>query len=352
MDAAALKQLVLSQGVINGKYKDVALLSEDGAFSIVFKATVVRNGRRAALKFFLESRDPRRLAYFEREGKLLNGPLKGEQRIVQLLDDPAILQVPVTAASTTFSVELPYLVLEWMDGGSASSLCRKPPHDRLSLLDRLECFREMVRCVRRLHGLSCYHRDLKPENFLLRHSPSARIVKLSDLGTARMLGSGPALQPDYTLPLGDLRYAAPELVSGVDVPHDWLGAADIYALGAILFELCTGQELIAWTFGDAREIGRFLQLMLNVPETKRLDVFHGFISSRRAPLPSLQHVNPLLPKCGLDRLSHLVIEMTNPDYRQRGIQFNSIMNQLDIMRLMLRNEAKFLARLARRRGRP
>jgi ankyrin repeat protein/serine/threonine protein kinase len=86
------------------------------------------------------------------------------------------------------------------------------------------------------------HTDLKPENILVGGDPSAPRVKLTDFGTADVLS--PALFLTTAQGLGTMAYLAPEQAAG---RRDLGPAADLYAVGAILYEMLTG----------SRPVGRF-----------------------------------------------------------------------------------------------
>lgn len=88
-----------------------------------------------------------------------------------------------------------------------------------------------------LHGAGVVHRDMKPENLLLTDDRRLRIM---DLGVAKVLGADAGLTVEGQF-VGSLHYAAPEQVAGADVGP----AADLYALGTVLFELATGRPPFA-----------------------------------------------------------------------------------------------------------
>src|SRR5437868_817720 len=98
----------------------------------------------------------------------------------------------------------------------------------------------MCRPVGVVHRRAIVHRDLKPSNLLIFRNGE---VKLADFGAGRRLG--PTARPlllDYVgFWPGDTRYTPPELIAGLN-DHDpgIARAADIYALGCILFELFSG----------------------------------------------------------------------------------------------------------------
>ena len=288
---------------------------------------------------------------FDREGTLLWNVLRGEDRFVQLVDVPTTLPFSIPLpGGTQIALQLPFLAFEWMNGGDAESLASQPMQTIQDLIGRIECFRDMVRCVARLHRLNCFHRDLKPGNFLFENSFAGREVKLSDFGTIRLCDGSPPLALEYRDPVGDLRYAAPELFSGVDIPQQWNRTADIFSLGAILFELLTGDQLISATFGDVAQALLFQQHLKARPAKDRLTLFEGFLDQHGHSLPRVRSVNPLIPR-SIDRyLDDLVCSLAEFDFRKRTVDLGSVVRVLDICRLVLRNEQKVQERLGRRRA--
>lgn len=341
---------MLGQSTI-GSYHSIEFLSNAGHFSVVFLARRGPGNGKAVLKFFVDpSSDPYRHLAFVREGNLLWGALRGEDRFVQLLDAPATLDVPVplpTGGSIT--LRFPYLAFQWMNGGDAESLVASPLKGHQDLIRRLDCFKEMVRAVARLHFKNCFHRDLKPGNFLFENAPNGRLVRLGDFGTVRFADGTPALLSEYTGPVGDLRYSAPELYSGVDIPQHWYRAADVYSLGAILFELLTQQQIIAWTFGSVQRALDFHQCMTTIQPTQRLQRYDAFLDSHGHSAPKLRAVTRAIPKCVAPRLDELVAVLTDFDYRNRTIDLGQVIRSLDICKLVLANEARQAERRQLRR---
>jgi WD40 repeat protein len=144
--------------------------------------------------------------------------------------------------------DAPYLVLEYVEGGSLERLLNgtaQPPRDAACLVETL------ARAVHHAHERGVVHRDLKPANILLCRKAEARHPspddqprlsdfdpKVSDFGLAKFLASGVGVTSTGAV-LGTPGYMPPEQIRG---EADGIGpATDVYALGALLYELLTGR---------------------------------------------------------------------------------------------------------------
>jgi serine/threonine protein kinase len=153
----------------------------------------------------------------------------------------------------------PYFVMELVEGGS---LDQHLAGQSLPAVQAAELLRIVALAVQHAHDQKVVHRDLKPANILLQKKeggskkdesgaegstpvssfllfPSSFVPKITDFGLAKRLDSGStALTREGTV-LGTANYMAPEQAEG---RIDEIGpAADVYALGAILYELLTGR---------------------------------------------------------------------------------------------------------------
>jgi len=134
---------------------------------------------------------------------------------------------------------VPYLVLEYMEGSDlASHLESRGP---FSASDAVDCVIQACEALAEAHATDIVHRDLKPENlFLSEEADGSLVLKVLDFGISK---KGPAKKNGRALTnpwevVGTPSYMAPEQIRGTDVVD---GRADIWALGIILHELCTGQ---------------------------------------------------------------------------------------------------------------
>ncbi len=129
-----------------------------------------------------------------------------------------------------------FLVMEFVDGANLASLLFK--EDRLALSSVFSIMTQICAALEHAHALGVIHRDIKPSNILVR---SDGVVKLIDFGIAKMSGRkhGPDEPATATGDfLGTPPYMAPEQCrDGCHVDH----RADIYALGAIFYEMLTGE---------------------------------------------------------------------------------------------------------------
>jgi hypothetical protein len=190
-----------------------------GGMGVVYKARQVGLNRVVALKMILGGAhaEPAVLARFQ-----------AEALTVARLQHPNIVQIFETGQQG----ELPYLSLEYVDGGS---LDRRVAGRPLSPREAAELVKTLAGAVHAAHEAGVIHRDLKPANVLLT---SGGVPKITDFGLAKTLGEDRGHTATGAI-LGTPSYMAPEQAGGKK--SEITRAVDVYALGAILYELLTGR---------------------------------------------------------------------------------------------------------------
>ncbi len=190
-----------------------------GGMGVVYKARHLALDRVVALKMILGGAqvDEGQLARFHTEAQA-----------VARLQHPGVVQVFEISEHNG----LPYFSLEYVDGGS---LARKIDHEPQPPAEAACLVEGIALAIQAAHEKNIIHRDLKPANVLLTPDGSP---KVTDFGLARRL-EGDAGQTRAGSVLGSPSYMAPEQARG-DVES--VGRlADVYALGAILYEMLTGR---------------------------------------------------------------------------------------------------------------
>src|SRR5690349_6267560 len=211
-----------------GQYRILRKIGE-GGMGHVFLAEDVRLDRKVAVKVLAQAApNPEQVARFQREAKA-----------AAALDHPNILAIHEFGQDGA----MPYVVMELLDG---RNLREHLAHGPLAIQTVLDYAREVVKGLAAAHDKGIWHRDLKPENIFITHDGR---VKILDFGLTNIRDSGtqlPAYGPDQTrealtgpgLVLGTMGYMAPEQVRGERVD----GRADIFACGAVLFEMLTSRR--------------------------------------------------------------------------------------------------------------
>ena len=189
-----------------------------GAMSTVDLAVDLELDRNVALKRLAENlaRDDDLRARFKREA-----------RLAARLAHPNVVQIYDVGEDGDGR---PFIAMEYVAGETlAELLARRGP---LPAPEVAELGIQACRALAAAHAAGLVHRDVKPQNLLLR---TDGVLKLSDFGVAFGL-EGTRLTMAGTV-LGTAAYLAPEQARGEEVT----AAADVYGLGAVLYELLTGR---------------------------------------------------------------------------------------------------------------
>jgi serine/threonine protein kinase len=205
----------------------------------VYRARDTRLDRLVALKVLpatLAANEQRR-ARFEREAKAISS-----------LNHPNICTLFDVGRAPLDGSFVHYLVLELIEGESLSKRLAKGPLPTPLLLS---CAIQIASALDAAHRRSTVHRDLKPANVMLTKSGA----KLLDFGLARLVedeedaesvSAAPPREETFTEAgtiLGTFRYMAPEQLEGQKAD----ARTDIFALGALLYEMATGRKAFEGT---------------------------------------------------------------------------------------------------------
>ena len=189
-----------------------------GGMGIVYRARHRRLDRVVALKMILAGG----AASAHQLGRF-----RDEARAVAALQHPNIVQVFESGEAGG----QPFLVLEYLSGGSLAAFLSGAP---LGPRRAAEMVATLARAVQHAHDRGIVHRDLKPANVLV--APDGTL-KITDFGLAKRLADDSAHTKTGVV-VGSPSYMPPEQAAGAKVVGP---AADVYALGAILYELLTGR---------------------------------------------------------------------------------------------------------------
>jgi len=223
-------------GLVPG-YEILGKLGE-GGMGVVYKARHVKLGRLVALKMILSGGHAR-------EAELAR--FRTEAEAIARLQHPNIVQVYEVGEHDG----KPFFSLEFCSGGSLDSKLDGtplPPQDAARLVETL------ARAMHAAHEKSVIHRDLKPANVLLSEDGTP---KITDFGLAKKLDD--VGQTASGAIMGTPSYMAPEQAGGKS--KEIGPACDVYALGAILYELLTGRP----PFKSATHLDTIMQVAMDEP---------------------------------------------------------------------------------------
>ena len=219
--------MTLASGTKLGQYEILSPLGA-GSMGEVYQARDTRLNRDVAIKVLpgLSLLDRDRLLRFEQEAKAAAS-----------LNHPNIL---VVYQMGTYG-HTPYLVSELLEGRTLTETIRRSP---LPPRKAINYGVQIARGLAAAHEKGIVHRDLKPDNIFLTKDGR---IKILDFGLAKLIqpkDSLATLAPTVTIAgvaMGTVGYMSPEQVRGLAVDH----RADIFAFGAILYEMLVGKRMFA-----------------------------------------------------------------------------------------------------------
>ena len=190
-----------------------------GGMGVVYKARHLPLKRVVALKMILSG---------AHAGQKVLDRFRAEAEAVARLAHPNIVQIYEVGEHN----QLPFIALEFVEG---DSLDRRLADEPLSPRQAAAWAEALALAAHAAHQKGVIHRDLKPGNVLLAADGTP---KITDFGLAKLSGEGQGRTASGAV-LGTPSYMAPEQAAG---NQKGVGpATDIYALGAILYEMLTGR---------------------------------------------------------------------------------------------------------------
>src|SRR5437762_67625 len=239
--------MALAVGTKLGPYEIHSPLGA-GGMGEVYRAKDTRLGRDVAVKVLPQhlSSDPDLKARFEREA-----------RASSALSDPHICHLYDIGSQDGID----YLVMELLEGESLADRLQKGP---LPLKQAVQCGIEIAEALDKAHKNGIVHRDLKPGNVMLtksgaklldfglakpmlavigavRSSVSGKLTPSTPTMSIAALSSPPAELTQRGMVVGTFQYMAPEVLQGQEAD----ARSDIFALGAMLYEMVSGKRAFA-----------------------------------------------------------------------------------------------------------
>ncbi|SOD80092.1 serine/threonine protein kinase [Spirosoma fluviale] len=223
----------------NTQFPGYEILSELGRSNArILKARHLDTGELVAIKHFALNTDAETLRRFQRESAIMTS-----------IAHPNIVNV----REVQLEAELPYIVMELIEGGSVCDLLKAQGHLDIPTTIRLGL--QMASAFRAIHTQGIIHRDIKPDNILFRPLPSGELhFLLTDFGVARLHEQSNTLTGQSLM---TYEYASPEQFNN---PKGVNTATDYYSLGVVLYECLTGK--VPFAMGDHSGIVTFMNKVL------------------------------------------------------------------------------------------
>lgn len=245
MEGGRRRQAPIALGdLVDAKYRVESVIGMGGA-GVVVRARHDKLGRPVAIKFLRPELlgQPQLVHRFEREARAA-ARLESEH-VVDVLD---VGRLP--------SGE-PYIVMELLEGSDLAAYLAS--RGRLELAEALELFREICEGIAEAHAAGVVHRDLKPQNvFLVHRRDGRRVVKVLDFGVSKVAGDVHLALTGASELIGTPTYMAPEQLLA---SRDAGVAADVWALGILLYEMLVGQ--VPFQAGSLPEL--YVRILRAVP---------------------------------------------------------------------------------------
>jgi eukaryotic-like serine/threonine-protein kinase len=236
----------LSPGAVIAQRYQLERLLGEGGMGTVWAAKHVLTQKRVALKFLKEAPEPELVRRFVREARAASAvrhPNVIGVHDVIMLDDG-----------------LPTMVMDLLEGESLAARLERA--GALAPAELSSIMAPVLSAVGAAHALGIVHRDLKPDNvFLARVTDSGEVRPMVlDFGICKLMSPEALMSNESTLTrtgsvMGTPYYMAPEQVFG---ERDVDARADVWAIGVMLYECCTGQRPF-----EGENIGQLIKKVLS-----------------------------------------------------------------------------------------
>ncbi|MCW1925368.1 protein kinase [Luteolibacter arcticus] len=213
------------EGATIGRYTLLRKIGEGGGGEI-FEAAQDGMVRTVALKIIRSGMDTESVV----------SRFEIERQTLEIMEHPNIARV-LDAGKTTSG--RPYFVMELVRGARITTFCEA---EQLDIPARLELFLKVCQAIQHAHQKGIVHRDIKPSNILVENLDGTYVPKVIDFGIAKAMQGqlhGRAGMTQLGQFIGTPAYMSPEQIDmgGMDIDT----RADIYSLGALLYELLAGR---------------------------------------------------------------------------------------------------------------
>ena len=281
----------MATSIFKEYFKGYEILGELGRGNArVLKARNLHTGGLVAIKHFAFNTDADTLRRFQRESEIMKSI--AHDYIVKIIE-------------VHLDAELPYIVMQLIEGGDLRSLLKI--HHALDLPTVVTLARHMTEALAVIHAKAIVHRDVKPENIMYRRLPGGELqFLLTDFGIARLREQADSITVTGASML-TYDYASPEQFSQ---PKMATAATDYYSLGIVLYECITGAVPFEYEQNDLLlHINRVISAPLPIPR----------MPGGNTPPPAMLHLlEGLLRKQPTKRISdpvsvHRLLELAAGD---------------------------------------
>ena len=175
-----------------------------------------------------------------------------ERQALAMMDHPNIARIFDGGASKS---GLPWFAMEYVDGAPITDYCEQRA---LPLGERLRLFLDVCRAVQHAHQKGIIHRDIKPNNVMVSEVDGTPMPKVIDFGIAKAIEE--SLTADAFQTQGGQLMGTPAWMSPEQVGHaaDVDTRADIYSLGALLYQLLTDRQAYSSPSGETPPLPELL----------------------------------------------------------------------------------------------